>query len=124
MRATASLFRREFAAYFTGPIGYVALFGFLVLTGLQFNLALTLLTDPIRDRQVVFAKFAACFAFYLVLWLPTLAYLPVLLDLHAQWKEVVSFGVILLVAGLLQLVIAFILLVLNGSPWGWLPLGL
>src|SRR5438552_7120732 len=185
MRATSSLFRREFAAYFTGPIGYVALFGFLVLTGLQFNLALTLLTErgprgveypmqvllggaeiagpaqtagilfwglfpavtgiitmrllaeergtgtlemlltaPIRDWQVVFAKFAACFAFYIVLWLPTLAYLPVLLDLHAEWKEVVSFGVILLVAGLFQLVIAFILLVLNGSPWGWLPLGL
>src|SRR5437868_13664196 len=45
MRATSSLFRREFAAYFTGPIGYVALFGFLVLTGLQFNLALALLTE-------------------------------------------------------------------------------
>jgi len=42
MRATLSLFRREFAAYFSGPIGYVAMFGFLILTGLQFNLALTL----------------------------------------------------------------------------------
>ena len=39
MRATLSLIRREFAAYFTGPIGYVALFSFLVLTGLLFNLA-------------------------------------------------------------------------------------
>src|SRR3954466_14054724 len=132
MRATLSLMRREFAAYFAGPVGYVALFAFLVLTGLQFNLALTLLneqgprgveypmqvflggadtpplaqvagvlfwglfpavtgiitmrllaeergsgtlemllTAPIRDWQVVFAKFGACFAFYLVLWLPT-----------------------------------------------------
>lgn len=164
MRATLSLMRREFAAYFAGPVGYVALFGFLVLTGLQFNLALTLLTErgprgveypmqvflggaegtdlartagvlfwglfpavtgiitmrllaeergtgtlealltaPIRDWQVVFAKFAACFAFYLVLWLPTVAYLPVLLDLHAVWKPVFTplsiamlFGVFLL----------------------------
>ena len=43
-----------------------------------------LLTAPIRDWQVVFAKFAACFGFYLVLWLPTLVYLPVLPDLHAD----------------------------------------
>ena len=152
MRPTLSLFRREFSAYFTGPVGYVALFGFLLLTGLQFNLALSLLnergprgveypmqvflggadtptlaqiagvlfwglfpavtgiitmrllaeergsgtlemllTAPIRDWQVVFAKFAACFAFYLILWLPTLAYLPVLLDLHAEWKAAFPF---------------------------------
>ena len=38
-----------------------------------------LLTAPIRDWQVVFAKFGACFAFYILLWLPTLLYLPVLL---------------------------------------------
>ena len=41
---------------------------------------------PIRDWQVVLAKFMACFAFYLFLWLLTLVYLPVLLDLHATWK--------------------------------------
>jgi ABC-type transport system involved in multi-copper enzyme maturation permease subunit len=146
MRATGSLIRREFAAYFTGPAGYAAMFGFLILTGLLFNLNLGLLTDegpigveypmqvmfggaespvialvagvlfwglfpavtgmltmrllaeergtgsiellmtaPIRDWQVVFAKFIACFAFYLVLWFPTLIYLPVLADLHAKW---------------------------------------
>ena len=45
MRPTLSLIRREFAAYFTGPAGYVAMFGFLVLTGLLFNLALSLLTE-------------------------------------------------------------------------------
>jgi len=183
MRATASLFRRELAAYFTGPIGYVALFGFLVLTGLQFNLALTLLnergprgveypmqvllggseiagpaqtagvlfwglfpavtgiitmrllaeergsgtlemllTAPIRDWQVVFAKFAACFAFYVLLWLPTLAYLPVLLDLHAEWKEVVSTWTVLMAAGIVQLSLALLLCLLNGSPWGWLTM--
>jgi ABC-2 type transport system permease protein len=39
-----------------------------------------LLTAPLRDWQIVVCKFAACFAFYLLLWLPTLAYLPVILD--------------------------------------------
>src|SRR5262245_31779630 len=151
MRATLSLIRREFTAYFTGPAGYAALFGFLVLTGLLFNLNLRLLTGegpigveypmqvmlggadsptiaqiagvlfwglfpavtgmltmrllaeergngsiellltaPIRDWQIVFAKFVACFGFYLVLWLPTLLYLPVLADLHAEWKLVAT----------------------------------
>ena len=42
MRPTLSLIRREFTAYFTGPTGYAALFGFLVLTGLLFNLNLRL----------------------------------------------------------------------------------
>lgn len=185
MRATLSLFRREFAAYFTGPIGYVALFGFLVLTGLQFNLALTLLnesgprgveypmqvllggseiagpaqtagvlfwglfpavtgiitmrllaeergsgtlellmTAPIREWQVVIAKFAACFAFYITLWLPTLIYLPVLLDLRAEWHTVDSPYTILLVAGICQLAVAFVLLLLNVTPWAWLPMGI
>ena len=45
MRATLSLIRREFIAYFTNPAGYAALFGFLVLTGLLFNLDLRLLTE-------------------------------------------------------------------------------
>jgi len=39
-----------------------------------------LLTAPVRDWQVVFAKYAACFAFYALMWLPTLAYLPILTD--------------------------------------------
>jgi ABC-2 type transport system permease protein len=177
MRATLSLFRREFAAYFTGPVGYVALFGFLVLTGLQFNLALTLLnergprgveypmqvflggadspdlvrtagvlfwglfpavtgiitmrllaeergtgtlevllTAPIRDWQVVAAKFAACFAFYLVLWLPTFAYLPVLLDLHADWRPAFTPYGITLLAGLGLLVLAAVLVWFNARP--------
>jgi ABC-type transport system involved in multi-copper enzyme maturation permease subunit len=41
-----------------------------------------LMTSPLRDWQVVLSKYAACYAFYVVLWLPTLAYLPVLCDLH------------------------------------------
>ncbi len=40
-----------------------------------------LLTAPLRDWQIVMSKFLACFAFYLVLWLPTLLYLPILLDI-------------------------------------------
>jgi ABC-2 type transport system permease protein len=42
-----------------------------------------LMTAPIRDWQVVAGKYVACLMFYVVLWLPTLAYLPVLVDLHA-----------------------------------------
>ncbi len=37
-----------------------------------------LLTAPIRDWQVVAGKYIACFMFYIVLWLPTLAYVPIL----------------------------------------------
>ncbi|OWK38568.1 ABC transporter permease subunit [Fimbriiglobus ruber] len=40
-----------------------------------------LLTAPIRDWQVVAGKYIACFLFYIVLWLPTLLYIPVLVDL-------------------------------------------
>jgi ABC-2 type transport system permease protein len=40
-----------------------------------------LMTAPLREWQVVLSKYIACFAFYLFLWLPTLAYLPVLLGL-------------------------------------------
>ncbi|MCS6865316.1 MAG: ABC transporter permease [Gemmataceae bacterium] len=159
MRATLSLIRREFAAYFLGPIGYVALFSFLVLNGLLFFLVVglltekgprgveypmqvmlggaddpewalvagvlfwglfpavtgiitsrliaeergigtleTLLTAPIRDWQVVFAKFTACFGFYLLMWTTTLIYVPILADLHAQWRPVFTpFSVALMV---------------------------
>jgi ABC-type transport system involved in multi-copper enzyme maturation permease subunit len=41
-----------------------------------------LMTSPLRDWQLVLSKFVACFAFYLLLWVPTFAYLPMLLDLH------------------------------------------
>jgi ABC-type transport system involved in multi-copper enzyme maturation permease subunit len=42
-----------------------------------------LMTAPLRDWQVVLSKYLACLAFYSVLWLPTLLYLPALLG--AQW---------------------------------------
>src|SRR5689334_5122324 len=41
-----------------------------------------LMTAPVRDGQVVLSKFFACYLFYALLWVPTLLYLPVLLDLH------------------------------------------
>lgn len=130
MRATLSLIRREFSAYFFSPIAYVVLAIFLAVTGHLFYLSLEqltargprgisypmelivnntnfwlvflfipplltmrlfaeerssgtlemLLTAPVRDWQIVFSKFIACYAFYVLMWLPTLLYLPVLLD--------------------------------------------
>jgi ABC-type transport system involved in multi-copper enzyme maturation permease subunit len=167
MRATCSLIRREFAAYFTGPIGYVALFSFLVLTGLLFwlvvglltvkgpqgveypmqvmlggaespNAALvagvlfwglfpavtgiitsrliaeergsgtleSLLTAPIRDWQVVLAKFVACFWFYLCLWAATLVYVPVLADLHCEWQGNFTLYSAMLCAGIVLIALA------------------
>jgi ABC-2 type transport system permease protein len=43
-----------------------------------------LLTAPLRDWQIVLSKFLACFGFYILLWLPTLLYLPVLLNWGGQ----------------------------------------
>src|SRR5438270_13127890 len=129
MRATLSLMRREFSAYFLSPIAYVVFAVFLVVTGHLFYLTLeqltargphgiyfpmqrmlndtwfwlvflfipplltmrlfaeerstgtleVLMTAPLRDWQVVLSKYLACLAFYVTLWLPTLAYLPALL---------------------------------------------
>jgi ABC-type transport system involved in multi-copper enzyme maturation permease subunit len=185
MRATTSLIRREFAAYFTSPVGYVAVFAFLVLTGLLFNLALNLLTEqgprgvefpmqvflggaespvpalvagvlfwglfpavtgiltsrllaeergtgtlevlltaPIRDWQVVLAKFLACFGFYLLLWLLTLVYLPVLLDLHATWKDSFTPFSIAALSGIALLLLAAFTLFLGTNGWLTLALGL
>src|SRR5947208_1585355 len=131
MRATLSLVRREFNAYFLSPIAYVVFAVFLAVTGHLFYLTLLqltargphgvsfplqlmltdtwfwlvflfipplltmrlfaeergsgtlemLLTAPLRDWQVVLSKFIACFLFYLVLWLPTLVYWPVLMNI-------------------------------------------
>src|SRR4030095_5584494 len=39
-----------------------------------------LMTAPIRDAQVVAGKYVACVLFFLVLWLPTLIYVPVLVN--------------------------------------------
>src|SRR5262245_16883648 len=42
-----------------------------------------LLTAPLIDWQVVLAKYLACLAFYVLMWLPTLVYLPVLFGFRA-----------------------------------------
>src|SRR5712691_7529345 len=42
-----------------------------------------LMTAPLYDWQVVLSKYLACLAFYVILWLPTLAYLPALLGAEA-----------------------------------------
>ena len=48
-----------------------------------------LMTAPIREWQIVAGKYIACLLFYFVLWLPTLAYIPVL----TNWSYPLSFGV-------------------------------
>jgi ABC-type transport system involved in multi-copper enzyme maturation permease subunit len=77
-----------------------------------------LLTAPLRDWQVVVSKYMACFAFYVLLWLPTLAYLPVLLDLHASWNSAWTVYSGLLVGGLAGVVLALVLGVLPTGTVG------
>ncbi len=70
-----------------------------------------LMTAPLRDWQVVLCKYLACLAFYTVLWLPTLLYLPALLGaqapvFHNAWTaQSISF-----VAGLACMLIGLMLL--------------
>jgi ABC-type transport system involved in multi-copper enzyme maturation permease subunit len=168
-----SLIRREFAAYFLSPIGYVVLVVFLAVTGYLFAVTLGLLTTtgpkgtewpmqsmfagedlfggagstaqrlfwlvflfipplltmrlfaeerstgtlemlmtaPLRDWQVVLAKYLACLGFYIVIWLPTLAYLPALLG--AEWpvvKPVWTLYSLTLLGGLGLLLVGLLLL--------------
>ncbi|MDY3555382.1 ABC transporter permease [Gemmata sp. JC717] len=185
MRATISLIRREFAAYFTGPVGYVALFAFLVLNGLLFWLVVGLLTEkgprgveypmqvmlggaesppgalvagvlfwglfpavtgiitsrlvaeergtgtiealltaPIRDWQVILAKFVACFAFYLTLWATTLLYVPVLADWTVEWQGAVTPYAVATLAGVLLLLVAKLGFWFDLNGWAVLLLGL
>src|SRR5262245_46400595 len=51
-----------------------------------------LMTSPLRDWQIVLSKFVASFAFYLLLCLPTLIYLPVLLN-RPNWESWQHFDV-------------------------------
>ena len=71
---------------------------------------------------MVFAKFVACFGFYLVLWLPTLLYVPVLADLHAQWHRAFTPFAIAFLAGLALIVLAKVSFFLDLG--GWLTVGL
>ncbi len=47
-----------------------------------------LMTAPIRDWQVVLAKYIACYGVYVVMWLPTLGYLPILADWHISYSTI------------------------------------
>src|SRR5712692_2845770 len=78
-----------------------------------------LLTAPLRDWQVVLSKYVACFGFYVLLWLPTLVYLPVLLNLHSSWNLsawTVWSG--LLVGGLAAVIVALLLALLPTGTIG------
>ncbi|HTU20385.1 MAG TPA: ABC transporter permease [Gemmataceae bacterium] len=70
-----------------------------------------LMTAPLRDWQVVLCKYLACLAFYTVLWLPTLLYLPALLGarmplFHNAWT-VTS---LTFVAGLASVLVGLVML--------------
>lgn len=70
-----------------------------------------LMTAPVRDWQVVLSKYLACLAFYVVLWLPTLIYLPALLGaqppiFHSEWTG----SSITFVAGLGAVLLGLLLL--------------
>jgi ABC-type transport system involved in multi-copper enzyme maturation permease subunit len=69
-----------------------------------------LMTAPVKDWQVVLSKYFACFAFYIVLWLPTLAYLPMLLNLERpQFHWIVTPFSITLLAGFGAMLLALLL---------------
>lgn len=76
-----------------------------------------LMTAPLKDWQVVLSKYLACFAFYVILWLPTLVYLIVLLDLKvelqpADWQSLATPWSIVLLSGLGAMVLAVLLTLL------------
>src|SRR5947209_12839187 len=47
-----------------------------------------LMTAPLTDWQVVLSKYFACFGFYIVLWLTTLAYLPAILSARTPQEQI------------------------------------
>jgi len=88
----------------------------------------TLMTAPLRDWQVVLSKYLACLGFYVVMWLPTLLYLPALLDVR---KESIHFhpafdlyGIMLLAGIALAVVGASLLLPRVGTTARLVSLGL
>jgi ABC-type transport system involved in multi-copper enzyme maturation permease subunit len=70
-----------------------------------------LMTAPVRDWQIVLSKYLACLSFYVILWLPTLGYLPALQGAFSpEWHQTWDIQTILLLAGLGCLVIGGVLL--------------
>jgi ABC-type transport system involved in multi-copper enzyme maturation permease subunit len=75
-----------------------------------------LMTSPLRDWQLVMSKYVACFAFYVILWLPTLIFVPVLVDAGPPvWQTVITPWSALLVAGIAALVFGIVLLFVPGG---------
>src|SRR4051794_27933694 len=86
-----------------------------------------LMTAPLRDGQVVLSKFLACYLFYMLMLLPTLLYLPLLLNMHdaeyhaayTAWSVLLVAGLAVLAAGLLIALVrlgmaSFLLVVIGG----------
>jgi ABC-type transport system involved in multi-copper enzyme maturation permease subunit len=70
-----------------------------------------LMTAPLRDWQVVLGKYLACLAFFVLLWLPTLAYLPALQGASVPvFKQVWTPWSITLLAGLGAILLGVLLL--------------
>jgi ABC-type transport system involved in multi-copper enzyme maturation permease subunit len=70
-----------------------------------------LMTAPVRDWQVVLSKYLACLAFYVVLWLPTLFYLPALLGARPPvFDNVWTPSSITFVAGLSAVLLGLLML--------------
>jgi len=78
-----------------------------------------LMTAPIKDWQIVFSKFVACFAFYLLMWIPTVIYLPTLMDLSAKWDFTAWTPYAYIAAG----GVALTALGLLAMPFGWVGRG-
>jgi ABC-type transport system involved in multi-copper enzyme maturation permease subunit len=75
-----------------------------------------LMTAPLRDWQVVVSKYVACLGFYVLLWVPTLAYVPLLLNLQQPvFKPAWTIYSYLFLGGLAGVLIALLLAVL---PFG------
>jgi ABC-type transport system involved in multi-copper enzyme maturation permease subunit len=74
-----------------------------------------LMTSPLRDWQLVLSKYVACFGFYLVMWLPTLLYVPILVDAGTPvfdfqnawtaWSITLVIGLALLLLAVFQVVV-------------------
>ncbi len=71
-----------------------------------------LMTAPLRDWQVVLAKYVACLGFYVVLWLPTLGYLPALLGAQRPVYDPQGWNAasVTLVAGVASALVGLLLL--------------
>jgi ABC-type transport system involved in multi-copper enzyme maturation permease subunit len=75
-----------------------------------------LMTAPLRDWQLVLSKFVACYAFYVILWLPTLIFVPVLVDAGPPvWQTVITPWSATLMAGVAALFFGAILLFVPGG---------